>query len=473
MRGKSALPTLVHRLITEYLLLGLAGLLSLLVVALHLAFRGQFAESAALATVIPIGILLIGGILLRRTVATQADIESELISVSRQVDGSQITTRRLPQGGEVADGWNRISQRLGQLASIDRLVQRLALTADGTSHSSDHILNALPDGIAIADRSCQIQQINPSARAILKLTKDDIAGVKIDDVLLNNFGAFNPRLAVQLQSTARRTAMELRCGESLPDGVLRVSRNFLDETGEQCVWSFRDLTPQKLAEEARNQFVLTATHELRTPLTNIRALAETLAVETDIDVEDQKRFCNHINAEATRLARFVDELLDLSQLEAGAMQICVSNVDIERLIHEVIEHVQPELEHKQIQFETVLPAKYPKVQLDKDKITGALINLLGNAAKYTPDGGRVQFNVEVDADHLTLEVEDSGYGISPEELPRVFEKFYRSDDERVRSLSGSGLGLAFTYEVVRKHGGQLSATSELDKGSRFTIQLPL
>ncbi len=473
MQGNSKLPTFVRRVICEHLLLGLAGILSLLVFALHLTYRGQFTESVALTTVLPIVVLLAGGVLLRRTLALHAEIETELVSVSRHVDGHQILVRPLPSGGELADGWNRISQRLSQLASCDRLVQRLSQSTGSRGQKWDDVLIALPDGIAIADRSSCIQQINPSALAMLQLDADQAPGMRVEEVLRQNFGENNPRLDSELRSSARRVALELRSGESVSDGVLRVNRIQLDDVGEQSVWCFRDLTPQKLAEEARNQFVLTATHELRTPLSNIRALAETLAFEDDIDVEEHKRFCNHINAEATRLARFVDELLDLSQLEAGALQISTSDVDLERLISDTLEHVRPELVQKQIQFETVLPAKYPRIQLDKDKIAGALVNLLGNAAKYTPSGGRVQLKIEFDLDHLMIEVEDSGYGISAEELPRVFEKFYRSDDERVRSMSGSGLGLAFTYEVVRKHGGQLTATSELDKGSRFTIQLPL
>ncbi|WP_166831000.1 sensor histidine kinase [Thalassoroseus pseudoceratinae] len=473
MQGKPAFPTLVRRLISEYLLIGLAGILCLLVFALHLAYRGQFTEFVALTTVLPIIVLLAGGFLLRRTVAFATEIEQELVTVSRQVDHHQTTIRQLPIGGEAADGWNRISQRLSQIASIDRLVHRLSQTSESGGQNSERVLNALPDGIAIADRTSSIQQINPAGLAILKLSSDEATGKRVSEVLVQNFGADNPHLHDHLESSARRIAFELHAGKNLTDGVLRVSRSQLDRSGEQTIWCFRDLTPQKLAEEARNQFVLTATHELRTPLTNIRALAETLAFEDDIDIEEQKRFCNHINAEATRLARFVDELLDLSQLEAGALQVTVSDVDLERLVSEVIEHVRPELQHKNIQFETILPAKYPKAKLDKDKITGSLVNLLGNAAKYTPDGGRVQFKVEFDSDLLMFEVEDSGYGISAEELPRVFEKFYRSDDQRVRSVSGSGLGLAFTFEVIRKHGGQIAASSELDKGSRFTIHLPL
>jgi signal transduction histidine kinase len=223
----------------------------------------------------------------------------------------------------------------------------------------------------------------------------------------------------------------------------------------------------------RNQFVFSATHELRTPLTNLKALAETLALEDQISIEDQKKFCNMINSEATRLSRFVDELLDLSQMESGAMSITKAETDMERLLAEVIGHVQPEIDRKQIAFTAKLPAKLPKLHVDKDKIIAAIVNLLGNAVKYTPDNGRVDFVVKTDEGRLIIEVEDSGFGIAPADLPRIFDKFFRSDDERVRRETGTGLGLAFTREVIQIHRGNITASSELGKGSRFSVTLPI
>jgi len=216
-----------------------------------------------------------------------------------------------------------------------------------------------------------------------------------------------------------------RSGEA-SDGVLRVARSPLwSAEREACgghVWSVRDVTQQKLADRMRDQFVNAATHELRTPMTNIKAFAEILAESDMADVEQQKEFCNTINDEVTRLARFVDDLLNLSR---------------------------------------------------KDKFTAALVNLLGNAAKYTPEGGRVQLHVEVSEDAMRIDVEDTGIGIAAEELPKVFEKFFRSSDSRVHEETGSGLGLSLANEIVRLHGGRLTVQSELNKGSTFSVNLPL
>jgi signal transduction histidine kinase len=226
-------------------------------------------------------------------------------------------------------------------------------------------------------------------------------------------------------------------------------------------------------DESRNSFVSLATHELRTPLANIKAYAETLAIHEGIDLEKQKEFCNIINAEATRLSRFVDEMLSISQIEAGSLVFEMRETDLERMLSEVVEHVRPQMEQKQITLEVKLPPKFPSLRLDKDKFQSALVNLLGNAAKYTPDGGKVRFEVQYRGQNIDFLVIDSGIGIAPEEQARVFEKFFRSNDTRVREIGGNGLGLTFTQEVVQSHGGQLSLESVLNQGSTFTVTLPL
>ena len=164
---------------------------------------------------------------------------------------------------------------------------------------------------------------------------------------------------------------------------------------ESHVWTIRDVTQQKLAEEMRDQFVDTATHELRTPLANIKAYAETLALADVIDVEQQKQFLNTINSEATRLARFVDDLLSVSSMELGSLSLNKQVTDLRRMLNEVLAKIRPQVEEKQLTFEVALPEKMPEPELDKDKIATVLVNLLGNAVKYTPANGRVVFRVNI------------------------------------------------------------------------------
>lgn len=263
----------------------------------------------------------------------------------------------------------------------------------------------------------------------------------------------------------------------MSEGVLRFGRLPLLTDGSaaivQHLWTVRDVTQQKLAEEMRNEFICMATHELRTPLANIKAYAETLTDNDFSDVEQQKHFLNVINAEATRLSRFVEELLNISKMEAGSLSLALQSVDLERLLAEVVEKVRPQMNQKNIAFEMSLPPKLPRLDLDKDKFAAALVNLLGNAAKYTPNDGRVALKVAAAGKELQISVEDTGIGISADELPKLFTKFFRSADERVQDIPGSGLGLAFTQEVARLHGGKLVVHSELNKGSQFILTIPL
>ena len=192
-----------------------------------------------------------------------------------------------------------------------------------------------------------------------------------------------------------------------------------------------------------------------------------------IDGEQQKQFLNTINAEATRLARFVDDLLNVSSIEVGSMTLNKQVTDLGRMLNEVLAKVRPQMEEKKLTFETSFPEKFPEPVLDKDKMAAVLVNLLGNAAKYTPEGGRVSFRVRPNGDRLEISIEDTGVGISEQDLPRVFEKFFRSNDPRVQEQTGTGLGLSLAREVVRLHGGDITTESKFEKGSTFHVLLPL
>ncbi len=276
------------------------------------------------------------------------------------------------------------------------------------------------------------------------------------------------------QLISRPATCEIHRQGELAERVLRVSRQPVKNPRLQGqVWCLRDITQQKLSEKMRDQFIDTATHELRTPLSNIKAYAETMVTCDEIDVEEQKEFCNIINSEVTRLARFVDDLLSISSMEMGSLNIEKQKVDTSRLFAEVLDKVEPLMQQKNITFTAELPEKLREVRLDKDKFVAVLVNLLGNAAKYTPDGGRVTLYVKLDESLLQVAVEDTGVGIAAEELPKVFEKFFRSSDPRVQNETGTGLGLSLANEVVRMHGGEITIESELNQGSTFTITIPV
>jgi signal transduction histidine kinase len=294
--------------------------------------------------------------------------------------------------------------------------------------------------------------------------------------LLQQFGlSFGDDVTDQLRCESRPAVFEGRRGSEIADGILRVARTpYVGDDGLAAghIWTIRDVTQQKLADEMRTQFVNSATHELRTPLANIKAYAETLALNDITDLENQKEFLNIINSEATRLARFVDELLNVSRMESGSLSLSRQLTDVARMLNEAVQKVRPQIEQKQQSFETVIPRKLPELEMDKDKVMAAIVNLLGNAAKYTPEGGRLALHVTCENGELKIAVEDTGIGIAADELPKIAGKFFRSEDPRVRDIPGSGLGLSLVQEVARLHGGNLSIHSELNKGSRFTLTLP-
>lgn len=371
----------------------------------------------------------------------------------------------------VEAGWNRLVETARSWRLLTQLEQRVEQSLSGNSGGvSSRALNALADGIAVTDSNNVIISTNAAFAAICNHDPETLPGLLIHECLpeeaaAESFGTASRPMTVESEQTV--------------DGVRRhlqiVRRPCLTNAGQidGHVWILRDTTQQQMAEEARDQFVAAATHELRTPLASIRAYAETLATRENISREQQKQFFNIIQSEASRLGKFIDDLLDVSRMQAGSLSLECHETDLERLVSEMLEKCRPMIEQKQQELHVELPAKLPRLKIDKGKVTAALVNLLGNASKYTPEGGRITFRMTTSSHHVEFAVADSGIGISEEELPRVFERFFRSEDERVHEITGSGLGLTLTQEVARLHGGEVVAESELNKGSTFRLILPV
>lgn len=430
------------------------------------------------AAAAPFSLLIFGSVCLISASRTSAKIERQLQGVSANPLWKENQLQPLSEPNSVAAGWNRLLEQVFARRERTDLKEKLHQSVAGLqTQRLAHLLNGLPDGIALTDDDGRISFANQPFAVLTGRTDDGNAlrGKRIHEVLPPEFGS--SQTSPHEFHESRPVIKEIHLGAELADGVLRIGRYPLPPgdgtTSRQCAWLIRDITQQKLAEEMHEQFLQSATHELRTPLANIKAYAETLALNAITDLDQQKHFLNTINSEATRLARFVDELLNVSQMEAGSLSLYRQETDFERVLLEVADKVRPQMQQKQIQFEVQFPAKLPKLSLDKDKFMAALVNLLGNAAKYTPDGGRVAFKVTSSPQEVTISVEDTGIGIAADELPKIGTKFFRSADERVRDIPGSGLGLSFTSEIVRLHGAKLSVHSELNKGTRFSIAIPL
>jgi two-component system phosphate regulon sensor histidine kinase PhoR len=444
------------------------------------------AEYAPAAILGPILLMGLGAFVLRRTVRPVSAIERQLEELARATAPADVELGLVSAVGSAPVGWNRLAEEHNALREKSGLESRLAAALEGfRQRKADQILNSLRDGVALTDDEGRVTFANQALAALLGLESGPEAhgGKTMLELLGLEPGTDPAETFSNPDFRARTVVVELGRAGDMSRGVLRVARHPLcggcgasstaASPGVGHVWSVRDVTQQKLAEQMRNQFVNSATHELRTPLANIKAYAETLVLSEMLDVERQKEFCNTISAEVTRLARFIDDLLSISSMEVGSLSLARQETDMERMMREVVEKVRPQMAQKQITLRCALPEKWPKMRLDKDKITAALVNLLGNAAKYTPEKGYVQLKVEVKSDAVTIEVEDNGIGISAADLPKVFDKFFRSPDPRVQQETGSGLGLSLVQEVVRLHGGKLHVHSELNKGSRFIVTLPI
>ncbi len=445
------------------------------------------AQHAPLAIIGPACCMAMGAVLLNRMVRPVADIEQQLsrVAMSPSVEGCELLP--VPNIGAAAMGWNRVvSERSGSGRSQD-LGQRIEQSLQtGRQDRLDGVLNSIPDGVATTDSTGRLTYANLPMAAVLGMG-DTIGATnavrsgenlpKLTDLLVDNWQLADSAALVLTSNHSRPVVTELTRVDDGHRRVIRVARHPICIVGgrhhERHVWIIRDVTQQKLAEEMRDSFVDTATHELRTPLANIKAYAETLALADMIDVEQQKAFLNTINSEATRLARFVDDLLSVSSMEMGSLTLNRLVTDLHRMLNEVLAKVKPQIEEKRLTFEASIPEKLPEPRLDKDKIATVLVNLLGNAVKYTPVGGRVAFRVHATDQNLEIGVEDTGVGIAKDELTKVFDKFFRSEDPRVQEQNGTGLGLALVQEVVRLHGGRVSVESEIDKGSTFQIVLPI
>ncbi len=445
----------------------------------------ESAQFAPLAFFGPACCMVAGAVLLSRMVRPVADIEQQLVQVATSPSLESCEWREVPNVGAAAIGWNRVVQQKLAGGHAESLQQRIRQSLDrGRQGRLEGVLNSIPEGIATTDAAGRLTYTNLPMAVILGLKEDvggsddarhDEAAPMMTEQLINCWQLPESDALLSEENRDRAVVTEVTREENGQRRLVRVARHPISGGGkhETHVWTIRDITQQKLAEEMRDQFVDTATHELRTPLANIKAYAETLALADVIDVEQQKQFLNTINSEATRLARFVDDLLSVSSMELGSLSLNKQVTDLGRMLNEVLVKIRPQVEEKQLTLDVALPEKMPEPELDKDKIAAVLVNLLGNAVKYTPANGRVVFRVNITDRQIEVSIEDTGVGIAADELPKVFDKFFRSPDPRVQEQTGTGLGLALAHEVVRLHGGTITVESEFNKGSTFCVLLPL
>jgi len=376
--------------------------------------------------------------------------------------------------GPVAGAWNElIRDREALRTRVLRDHTASAMSArQGTGGELRSACDALWLGLIVVDERTRITYANGAAAVFLQTGREELVGSVLTAFTDHPEVSASLALIAAGESCPRRT-IEIERSDPAPV-VLRLSiRALRREDAGSALIAIEDVTQQRVASDSRSQFVAQATHELRAPLTNIRLYVEEMQDLGQDAHADRARCLNVINQETRRLDRVVSDMLSVSEIEAGALSLHLGDVRLEQLLDDFQQDYQAQSRAKGIELSFELPPKLPVVRADREKLSVAMHNLVGNAIKYTPEGGRVDVKVRDDAGSLVLEVSDTGFGISEEDQERVFQRFFRVGDERVAAQAGTGIGLALAREIARLHGGDITLESVPEKGSTFTLAIPL
>jgi signal transduction histidine kinase len=253
------------------------------------------------------------------------------------------------------------------------------------------------------------------------------------------------------------------------DYSVRVQTRSRDEVGKLATAFNRMSEELANLEKSRRDLVANVSHELKTPITAIRAHLENLLDGVE---QPDPATIEVMLAQVERLGRLVDQLLDLSRLESGEIPLRIEQLPLHPLVDDLISEIDVALSGRGVRVDNDVPTDLPALSVDRERVHQVLFNLVDNAVRFTPEGGRVTVSARRRNGSVEVAVSDTGAGIPPEHLPRLFERFYRADPARARGDGGTGIGLAIARSVVEAHGGQIRAESEPGRGSTFTFDLP-
>lgn len=330
------------------------------------------------------------------------------------------------------------------------------------------IFNYMNEGIIAFDVYGEIIHTNPASKEMLGET--ELTG-SFDDYA-KRFGIDYSIKDVLYLSSNRSGEVTIKAGNKSIRVYFAV---FTDENKKPggIIAVLQDITEQEKLENMRKEFVANVSHELRTPLTSIKSYAETLLDGALDDREAAERFLCVINSEADRMTRLVRDLLQLSRLDNQQMNWNMEEISFKNLVKNVVERMEMEAGNKKQQLECHVIGDLPDIEADYGRLEQVVINLLSNAIKYTPEGGRISVFVGKSSNEVYMKMTDTGIGIPENDLPRIFERFYRVDKARSREMGGTGLGLAIAKEIVEAHSGNISITSEKEKGTEVIVRLPV
>ena len=361
---------------------------------------------------------------------------------------------------ELADSLNSMSRQI-QSRMEESIADKSRLEA---------VFLSMFDGVMVIDQSGGIVLMNQSLKEFLQVDST-VTGKKPLEVIRN----------IDIQELAQRVLTSHSRLESREITLLLPEERVLlahatpvlrADTIDGAVLVFHDITGLRRLEKVRRDFVANVSHELRTPVSTIRGYAETLLEGALEDKAHAREFLRIIYDDAERLTKLINDLLDLSRVESGKMKLTLEECSLEAVIDRVLTGMNKEAGKNSVTLKKDVPPRLARIRIDEAAIAQVLFNLVENAIKYNNAGGSVTISARETDRGVEVSVADTGIGIPQEDIPRIFERFYRVDKARSRELGGTGLGLSIVKHLIQAHKGEVWVKSTLGEGSTFSFSLP-
>jgi two-component system phosphate regulon sensor histidine kinase PhoR len=382
-----------------------------------------------------------------------------LARAARSIASGNLSERVRPRPsgevGELADAFNQMAESLqGLIAASSQERERLVAA-----------LNSSVDAVLAVDAEGRVAFANLAAEQLFGLSQEDLVGKPFAWAMPNE------EVLEALRASRQDGRRETRLVEHPNRQYLRVITTPIIGGGEWAALAvFHDLSDVRRVEQVRRDFVANVSHELRTPLASIKSVIETLEGGALDDSAVARDFLSRADAEVDRLVQMVEELLELSRIESGEVPLAQEPVQIAAVVADAVERLRPQAERQGLSLTLEAAPDLPPVMGDAERLERVVVDLIHNAVKFTPAGGSVHVWAGLSDGGVTVRVSDTGVGVAPEDLPRIFERFYKGS--RARGGGGTGLGLAVVKHVVEAHGGTVSVESEPGRGSTFSFSIP-
>lgn len=414
----------------------------------------------ATGTGIALAITAVLGIFLAQTITRpMSDMRKQAIAMSKGNFSRKVKVYGYDEIGQLAASFNNLTRKL----------QEANATTEGERRKLSSVLTHMTDGVIATDRKGRVILINDPALDLLSVSRETVISKQILEVLRIEDKYSIESLLEHGESNILDFSTE---GRPL---ILRANFSVIQkETGfiNGFITVLHDITEQEKIEQDRREFVANVSHELRTPLTTMRSYLEALADGAWRDGSLAPKFLSVTQTETERMIRLVNDLLQLSRLDNHEANLDKIWVNFNSFFNHIIDRFEMTKE-QHITFVRNLSNKAIFVQIDQDKITQVLDNIISNAIKYSPEGGKIIFSFKEKNDKIEVRISDEGVGIPKENVSKIFERFYRVDKARSRKLGGTGLGLAIAREIILLHGGNIWAKSDEGKGTTIYFTLPI